>query len=134
MAMWAGGACGVMTLIGGACYCASSEQRTLAFHLKLRDIMIIALLVIQCALGLGTIRSPRSTWRQRNDENWWLAQSVLPSTAVQPTSLRCGVYFSLHLVLGMTFIPAFPFLSASAYLGAPVEYLTRRYQLVRNRR
>src|SRR5471030_2298124 len=56
MAMWAGGACGVMTLIGGAMllWRRLSNERVRSTS-SFGDIMIIALLVIQCALGLGTI-------------------------------------------------------------------------------
>jgi nitrate reductase gamma subunit len=45
-----------------------------------------------------------------------------------------SVIYRLHLVLGMTLFLLFPFCRLVHIWSAPVEYLTRRYQLVRNRR
>lgn len=45
-----------------------------------------------------------------------------------------ALIFKLHMVLGMTLFVLFPFCRLVHIWSAPVEYLTRRYQLVRNRR
>lgn len=42
--------------------------------------------------------------------------------------------FKLHIVLGLTLFVLFPFCRLVHIWSALVEYLTRRYQLVRNRR
>jgi nitrate reductase gamma subunit len=42
--------------------------------------------------------------------------------------------FRVHLVLGMTIFLIFPFTRLVHVWSAPVEYLTRRYQVVRSRR
>ncbi|HHU8187726.1 respiratory nitrate reductase subunit gamma, partial [Escherichia coli] len=41
--------------------------------------------------------------------------------------------FRLHLVLGMTLFLLFPFSRLVHIWSVPVEYLTRKYQLVRAR-
>ena len=42
--------------------------------------------------------------------------------------------FRVHLVLGMTLFVLFPFSRLVHIWSAPVEYLTRKYQVVRARR
>ncbi|WP_032817084.1 respiratory nitrate reductase subunit gamma, partial [Yersinia rohdei] len=41
--------------------------------------------------------------------------------------------FKLHIVLGLTLFVLFPFSRLVHIWSVPIEYLTRRYQLVRNR-
>lgn len=137
MAMWAGGACGVMTLIGGAMllWRRLSNERVRSTS-SFGDIMIIALLVIQCALGLGTI--PFSAQHMDGSEMMKLvgwAQSVVTFHGGAAEHLEGVAFiFRVHLVLGMTLFLLFPFCRLVHIWSAPVEYLTRRYQLVRNRR
>ncbi|GBU12921.1 nitrate reductase 1 gamma subunit [Enterobacterales bacterium] len=137
MAMWAGGACGVMTLIGGGLllWRRLSNDRVRASS-SFGDIMIIALLVIQCALGLSTI--PFSAQHMDGSEMMKLvgwAQSVVTFHGGAAAHLDGVAFiFRVHLVLGMTLFLLFPFCRLVHIWSAPVEYLTRRYQLVRNRR
>lgn len=137
MAMWAGGACGVMTLIGGAMllWRRLSNERVRSTS-SFGDIMIIALLVIQCALGLGTI--PFSAQHMDGSEMMKLvgwAQSIVTFHGGAAEHLDGVAFiFRVHLVLGMTLFLLFPFCRLVHIWSAPVEYLTRRYQLVRNRR
>lgn len=137
MAMWAGGACGVMTLIGGVMllWRRLSNERVRSTS-SFGDIMIIALLVIQCALGLGTI--PFSAQHMDGSEMMKLvgwAQSVVTFHGGAAEHLDGVAFiFRVHLVLGMTLFLLFPFCRLVHIWSAPVEYLTRRYQLVRNRR
>ncbi|HIB5379109.1 TPA: respiratory nitrate reductase subunit gamma, partial [Klebsiella pneumoniae] len=42
--------------------------------------------------------------------------------------------YRVHLVLGMTIFLIFPFTRLVHVWSAPVEYFTRRYQVVRSRR
>jgi nitrate reductase gamma subunit len=137
MAMWAGGACGVMTLIGGGMllWRRLSNDRVRATS-SFGDIMTIALLVIQCALGLSTI--PFSAQHMDGSEMMKLvgwAQSVVTFHGGAAAHLEGVAFiFRVHLVLGMTLFLLFPFCRLVHIWSAPVEYLTRRYQLVRNRR
>ncbi len=137
MAMWAGGACGVLTLIGGGMllWRRLSNDRVRASS-SFGDIMIIALLVIQCALGLSTI--PFSAQHMDGSEMMKLvgwAQSVVTFHGGAAAHLDGVAFiFRVHLVLGMTLFLLFPFCRLVHIWSAPVEYLTRRYQLVRNRR
>ena len=137
MAMWAGGACGVLTLIGGGLllWRRLSNERVRSTS-SFGDIMIIALLVIQCALGLSTI--PVSAQHTDGSEMMTLvgwAQSVVTFRGGAAAHLDGVAFiFRVHLVLGMTLFLLFPFCRLVHIWSAPVEYLTRRYQLVRNRR
>lgn len=136
LAMVAGGTCGVMTLIGGGlllkrrltnpCVRATSSAG---------DILIITLLVIQVILGLGTI--PFSAQHTDGSEMMKLvgwAQSVVTFQGGASEHLEGVAFiFRMHLVLGMTLFLIFPFCRLVHIWSAPVEYITRRYQLVRNR-
>ena len=105
MAMWAGGACGVMTLIGGGMllWRRLSNDRVRASS-SFGDIMIIALLVIQCALGLSTI--PFSAQHMDGSEMMKLvgwAQSVVTFHGGAAAHLDGVAFiFRVHLVLGMS--------------------------------
>ncbi|WP_435953387.1 respiratory nitrate reductase subunit gamma [Dryocola sp. BD626] len=137
MAMFAGGACGVMTLVGGLMLL----KRRL-FNPRIRatstpaDIMILSLLVLQCALGLGTI--PFSAQHMDGSEMMKLvgwAQSVVTFHGGASEHLDGVAFiFRVHLVLGMTLFLLFPFTRLVHVWSAPVEYLTRKYQVVRARR
>ncbi len=137
MAMWAGGACGLMTLVGGAMLlkrrlCNPRVRATSSAG----DIMIIALLVVQVCLGLGTI--PFSAQHMDGSEMMKLvgwAQSVVTFHGGASAHLDgVALIYRVHIVLGMTLFLLFPFCRLVHIWSAPVEYLTRRYQLVRNRR
>ncbi|WP_067707797.1 MULTISPECIES: respiratory nitrate reductase subunit gamma [unclassified Erwinia] len=137
LAMVAGGVCGLLTLAGGALLL----KRRL-FNPRIRatssvgDILILTLLVVQAALGLLTI--PFSAQHMDGSEMMKLAawaQAVVSFHGGASQHLQ-GVapIFRLHMVLGMTLFLLFPFCRLVHIWSAPVEYLTRRYQLVRNRR
>ncbi|ACS85570.1 respiratory nitrate reductase subunit gamma [Musicola paradisiaca] len=136
MAMLGGGTCGVMTLVGGAMLLKRrlTNPRVRATSTT-GDILIMALLVIQAALGLLTI--PFSAQHMDGSEMMKLvdwAQSVVTFRGGASAYLdEVALVFKLHLVLGMTLFVLFPFCRLVHIWSAPVEYLTRRYQLVRNR-
>ena len=137
LAMVAGGACGVMTLIGGGLLLKRrlTNPRVRATS-SAADILIITLLVIQVILGLGTI--PFSAQHTDGSEMMKLvgwAQSVVTFQGGASEHLEGVAFiFRMHLVLGMTLFLIFPFCRLVHIWSAPVEYITRRYQLVRNRR
>jgi len=137
MAMIAGGICGVMTLVGGLLLL----KRRL-FNPRIRatsstaDILILSLLMIQCTLGLLTI--PFSAQHMDGSEMMKLvdwAQTVVTFRGDASQHLD-GVapIFRVHLALGMTLFLLFPFTRLVHVWSAPVEYLTRKYQIVRTRR
>lgn len=136
LAMVAGGTCGVMTLIGGGLLLKRrlTNPRVRATS-SAGDILIITLLVIQVILGLGTI--PFSAQHTDGSEmiklvGW--AQSVVTFQGGASEHLEGVAFiFRMHLVLGMTLFLIFPFCRLVHIWSAPVEYITRRYQLVRNR-
>lgn len=136
LAMVAGGACGVMTLIGGGLLLKRrlTNPRVRATS-SAGDILIIILLVIQVILGLGTI--PFSAQHTDGSEMMKLvgwAQSVVTFKGGASEHLEGVAFiFRMHLVLGMTLFLIFPFCRLVHIWSAPVEYITRRYQLVRNR-
>jgi nitrate reductase gamma subunit len=98
--------------------------------------MILTLLVVQVCLGLLTI--PFSAQHMDGSEMMKLvawAQAVVTFHAGASQHLAgVALIFKLHMVLGMTLFVLFPFCRLVHIWSVPVEYLTRRYQLVRNRR
>ncbi|MBJ3815530.1 respiratory nitrate reductase subunit gamma [Shimwellia pseudoproteus] len=137
MAMVGGGLAGLMTLVGGLMLL----KRRL-FNPRIRattttaDILILSLLMIQCLLGLGTI--PFSSQHMDGSEMMKLvgwAQAVVTFHGGAAEHLD-GVAFiyRVHLVLGMTLFLLFPFTRLVHIWSVPVEYLTRKYQVVRARR
>lgn len=137
MAMIAGGACGVMTLVGGLLLL---KRRLFSPRVRATttgaDILILSLLMVQCALGLLTI--PFSAQHMDGSEMMKLvgwAQSVVTFRGGASEHLDGVAFiFRVHLVLGMTLFVLFPFSRLVHIWSAPVEYLTRKYQVVRARR
>lgn len=137
MAMFGGGSAGVLTLIGGILLL----KRRLT-HPRIRatssvgDILILSLLVIQAGLGLLTI--PFSAQHMDGSEMMKLvgwAQSIVTFHGGASAHLDGVAWvFKLHIVLGLTLFVLFPFCRLVHIWSAPVAYLTRRYQLVRQRR
>lgn len=137
IAMVAGGVCGLMTIIGGGMLLKRrlTNERVRATS-SFADILVIVLLVIQAGLGLLTI--PFSALHMDGSEmlklvNW--AQSIVIFQVGASKHLD-GVAFiyRLHLILGMTLFVLFPFSRLVHVWSVPIEYVTRHYQLVRNRR
>ena len=137
LAMVAGGLCGVMTLVGGGMllWRRLSNPRVRATSSG-ADIFILVLLVVQVCLGLLTI--PFSAQHMDGSEMMKLvawAQSVVTFHSGASAHLEgTALIFRVHMVLGMTLFLVFPFTRLVHVWSAPVEYLTRRYQLVRSRR
>jgi nitrate reductase gamma subunit len=100
------------------------------------DILILCILLIQCALGLTTI--PFSAQHPDGSEmlklvDW--AQAVVTFHGGASAHLDGVAWiYRVHLVLGMTIFLIFPFTRLVHVWSAPVEYFTRRYQVVRSRR
>ncbi|MCW2478755.1 respiratory nitrate reductase subunit gamma [Candidatus Symbiopectobacterium sp. NZEC135] len=137
MAMLGGGSAGVLTFVGGILLLKRrlTNPRIRATS-SVGDILILSLLVIQAGLGLLTI--PFSAQHMDGSEMMKLvgwAQSIVTFHGGASAHLEGVAWvFKLHIVLGLTLFVLFPFCRLVHIWSAPVEYLTRRYQLVRNRR
>lgn len=137
LAMIAGGVCGMLTLAGGLMllYRRLFNPRVRSTS-SIADILILSLLLIQATLGLITIHF--SAKHMDGSEMMKLvgwAQAVVTFRGDAAAHLQ-GVDFiyRVHMVLGMTLFLLFPFTRLVHIWSAPVEYLTRRYQVVRLRK
>ncbi|MBV4411350.1 respiratory nitrate reductase subunit gamma [Enterobacteriaceae bacterium YMB-R22] len=137
MAMWLGGVCGVLTLVGGLMllWRRLMNPRVRASS-STADILILSLLMIQCLLGLSSI--PFSAQHTDGSEMLKLvgwAQAIVTFHGGASAHLDGVAYvFRAHLILGMTLFLLFPFTRLVHMWSAPLEYITRHYQLVRSRR
>ena len=137
LAMMAGGVFGLMTLVGGFLLL----KRRL-FNPRIRvtstraDIVILGILVLQASLGLISIifsMQHLDGIGMMKLVGWAQAVVTFHGGASQHLDGVAFIY-RVHMVLGMTLFLLFPFCRLVHIWSAPVEYLTRRYQLVRNRR
>ncbi|SQB40028.1 respiratory nitrate reductase 1 subunit gamma [Citrobacter koseri] len=119
MAMIAGGACGVMTLVGGVLLL---KRRLFSPRVRATttgaDILILSLLVIQCALGLLTI--PFSAQHMDGSEMMKLvgwAQSVVTFHGGASEHFRGrSVHFPPAPGAGDDVVPAVPVLAPGSHL------------------
>ena len=138
LAIVVGGAAGVLCMAGGLMLL----HRRL-FDPRIRatssfgDTAILVLLLVQLALGLGTI--PVSLQHRDGAEmvklmSW--AQSIFtfrPGAADYVAD--ASWVFKAHLTLGLTILLVFPFTRLVHMLSAPIWYLNRRgWQIVRSKR
>ena len=100
------------------------------------DILILSILLIQCLLGLTTIHF--SAQHPDGSEMMKLvgwAQAIVTFQGGASAHLDGVAYiYRIHLALGMTIFLLFPFTRLVHVWSAPVEYFTRKYQVVRARR
>ncbi|WP_313109454.1 respiratory nitrate reductase subunit gamma, partial [Stutzerimonas nitrititolerans] len=100
------------------------------------DIMILFVLLAQLVLGLltivastghldGSVMVLLGTWAQ----SLVTLQPVKAAGAIESVS----VIYKLHVFLGMTLFVLFPFTRLVHIVSAPVWYLGRRYQIVRQK-
>ncbi|EPL1069405.1 respiratory nitrate reductase subunit gamma [Pluralibacter gergoviae] len=137
LAMIVGGICGAMTLVGGAglLYRRLTNPRVRATSTT-ADILILSILLIQCLLGLTTIHF--SAQHPDGSEMMKLvgwAQAIVTFQGGASAHLDGVAYiYRIHLALGMTIFLLFPFTRLVHVWSAPVEYFTRKYQVVWARR
>ncbi len=137
MAITVGGLAGAMAIVG-----ATMLAHRRLFDARVRaasstsDTLIIILLWIQLALGLGTI--PVSMQHLDGYEmvkfmSW--AQGIFSfDPAASSYVIDAAPIFKMHLFLGLTILLIFPFTRLVHMLSAPVRYLWRPgYQVVRGR-
>ncbi|SFX75129.1 respiratory nitrate reductase subunit gamma [Marinospirillum alkaliphilum] len=99
------------------------------------DTLVIAILFVQVTLGMLTLIPSMShlDGAMMQQLSKW-AQSVVTLQG-NPAVYMEGVdaIYRAHIFLGMTIFVIFPFTRLVHIWSAPVEYLSRRYQLVRRR-
>ena len=137
IAMFAGGVFGAMTLYGG--YLLLKRRLT---NVRVRatsstaDILILVLLVSQAALGLLTI--PFSAFHLDGSVMMklvsWAQDVVTVQTGASKNLEEVSFIYKIHMILGMTLFVVFPFCRLVHVWSVPLEYLTRRIQIVRSRR
>ncbi|WP_417835930.1 respiratory nitrate reductase subunit gamma [Thalassospira tepidiphila] len=138
LAVVAGGIAGVMALIGGL----------MLFHRRITDprirktssfadIGILALLLAQLVLGIGTIfvSLEHLDGHEMTKFMAW-AQGIFTFQSDAASHITNVAWiFKLHLVLGLTIFLVFPFTRLVHMLSVPVRYFLRPgYQIVRSRR
>ena len=142
LALVVGGVAGVVALIGGGMLlhrrCTDPRVRqTSSFW----DIAILALLLAQLVLGLGTIvvSINHLDGHEMVTFMYW-AQGIFTFDAAAASYIAdAALIFKLHLVLGLLIILVFPFTRLVHVLSGfavPFRYLLTRpgYQVVRSRR
>lgn len=137
LAMVSGGFFGILCLIGLLMLIKRrlKDDRVLASS-STSDIAILFVLLAQLVLGLLTIVA--STQHLDGSvmvmlANW--AQSVVTLQPVEAAAAIApvGVVYKLHVFLGLTLFVLFPFTRLVHIVSAPVWYLGRRYQIVRQK-
>lgn len=138
LAIVVGGIAGIMALIGGGMlfhrrWTDPRIRKTSSFA----DIGILALLLVQLVLGLGTIFASiqhLDGHEMTKFMSWALGIFIFDGQAASYIEDVAWI-FKLHLVLGLTIFLLFPFTRLVHMLSIPVRYLARPgYQVVRSRR
>ena len=137
VAMVSGGFFGILCLIGLVMliHRRLTDARVRATS-NTSDVMILFVLLAQLVLGLltivastghldGSVMVLLGTWAQ----SLVTLQPVKAAGAIESVS----VIYKLHVFLGMTLFVLFPFTRLVHIVSAPVWYLGRRYQIVRQR-
>jgi nitrate reductase gamma subunit len=138
LAIIAGGVAGIMMLTGGAMlfhrrWTDPRIRKTSSFA----DIGILALLLAQVTLGLGTIfASLQHLDGQEMTKFMSWAQGILTFEEGAANYITdVALIFKIHLTLGLTIFLLFPFTRLVHMLSVPVRYIIRPgYQIVRSRR
>jgi len=138
LAVIAGGVAGVMALVGGGMlFHRRWTDPRIRKNSTFWDIAILALLLAQLVLGIGTIFV--SVQHLDGGEmvrfmTW--AQMIFTFQAGAAEQIAdVALIFKLHLFLGLTIFLVFPFTRLVHMLSVPLRYLTRPgYQIVRSRR
>ncbi len=138
LAVIAGGVAGVMALVGGGMlfhrrWTDPRIRKTSSFA----DIAILALLLAQLVLGLGTIFVSLGHLDGHEMVRFmtWAQMILTFRSGAADAILDVALIFKLHLFLGLTIFLVFPFTRLVHMLSVPLRYITRPgYQIVRSRR
>ena len=137
LAMVSGGFFGVLCLIGLLMLVKRrlTDDRVRASS-STSDILILLVLLAQLVLGLLTIIA--STQHMDGSVMVLLANWAQYTVTLQPVLAAeaiasVGLVYKLHVFLGLTLFVLFPFTRLVHIVSAPVWYLGRRYQIVRQK-
>lgn len=137
LAMVSGGFFGILCLIGLIMLIKRRHTNArVRASSKFSDIMVLWLLLLQLILGLltivvsmdhldGSVMIMLGNWAQ----NIVLLNPGAAAAAIEPVH----IIYKLHVFVGLTMILLFPFTRLVHIISAPVWYLGRRYQVVRER-
>jgi len=137
LAMVSGGFFGILCLIGLLMLIKRrlTNPRVRATS-KFSDIFILLLLLVQLLLGLSTIVASL----EHLDGSVMIAladwaQNIVILNPQQASESIAGVplVYKLHVFVGLSMIFVFPFTRLVHMISAPIWYLGRRYQVVRER-
>lgn len=139
LAVIAGGIAGAMALAGGVMlfhrrWTDPRIRKTSSFA----DIAILALLIAQLLLGLGTIfiSLQHLDGHEMTKFMAWAQMIFTFRSGAAAQIADVALVFKLHLFLGLTIFLLFPFTRLVHMLSVPIRYVTLRpgYQIVRSRR
>ncbi|MBU3056770.1 respiratory nitrate reductase subunit gamma [Pseudomonas indica] len=137
LAMVSGGFFGILCLIGLLMLIKRrlSDARVRA-NSNPSDILILFVLLAQLVLGLLTIVA--STGHLDGSvmvmlANWAQSTVTLDPVAAAAAIAPVSLVYKLHVFLGLTLFVLFPFTRLVHIVSAPVWYLGRRYQIVRQK-
>lgn len=138
LAMGAGGIAGVLSLIGGLLLLHrrlfdSRIRKTSSFA----DIGILAIIVLQLILGVGTIfvSAQHLDGHEMTKFMTWTQKIVTFRSGAAEEIADVALIFKLHMFLGLTIFVLFPFTRLVHMLSAPIRFVLRPgYQIVRSRR
>ena len=137
LAMVSGGFFGVLCLIGLLMLLNRrlNDPRVRASS-NLSDILILVVLLAQLVLGLLTIVASAGHLDGSVMVllgNWAQAVVTLQPQVAAASIAPVSLVYKLHVFLGLTLFVLFPFTRLVHIVSAPVWYLGRRYQIVRQK-
>ena len=102
---------------------------------RFSDIFILLLIFIQLILGLLTLfaSADHLDGSQMLLMAEWAQRIVTFRSGASDLLLNVGLIYKLHIVIGLTMFLCFPFTRLVHIWSAPIWYLGRRYQIVRQR-
>ncbi|MCG4455978.1 MULTISPECIES: respiratory nitrate reductase subunit gamma [unclassified Pseudomonas] len=137
LAMVSGGFFGILCLIGLVMLLKRrlGDERVRASS-STSDMLVLVVLLAQLVLGLLTIVA--STSHMDGSVMVMLANWAQYTVTLQPMAAAAaiapvGLVYKLHVFLGLSLFVLFPFTRLVHIISAPVWYLGRRYQIVRQK-
>ena len=136
LAIVVGGVAGAMCLVGGAMllHRRITNPRVRASSSTM-DTLILGLIVFQAFLGMITILFSlgHMDGEMMLTLSSWAQSIVFFGGGAAAYMENVSWIYKLHIFLGLTIILLFPFSRLVHVWSVPLGYITRRYQLVRNR-
>ncbi len=138
VAIFAGAAFGSLCMMGGVILWKRRMYNSrVRANSRFMDIFILNWILV--TLGVGLLTIPISFYHAVNGDasamvalaDW--VQSVLMLNAEPGLLAEVGIFYKLHLFLGMTVFFLFPFSRLVHVWSVPLGYLFRPYQIVRTK-